>query len=568
MGDYKTTLTTSIIEGDHIELAIRISKTDDTEFSLNNPLKVENIFKIIQVDSFEVKMGKSKSTKSNMILKDGVFSYNPSALKKSNYFEISIKGSKQSTFTDSEILQIILQTSDGTTETLTCGVFYKKSAPKIKKFLANNYTIQEGRGKDTTISIEIDGECTTRMVMLNNREFTRLDQSKMSITIVENDLAPGINECNLRLTTTNEQQKEVVICQSLYINKIEKSEVKSRSIAGGKIINFCVSQDGNYLFALVLTDDHLKIAFTDQPYGDNVWYDIEINDTNPVSVRNYENSPMVHLINEDERKKGELGRIFLVGGSMIGHINVDHAQGVAILRLGDTTQPVKPEIKDSVLPDYVLGHTCVVFPEGNNPHTIWLMGGQNNFGNGNDHIWTSSDGFAWNIHSKAPWQSRIMPGATVRLDDKMNAHSIWLGGGYEDFASDGGVFKDDCWEWNEGQWKDVLHLNPEKAFKAFSIAYEGKESANHTGLLTLGFTNNAKFFETIDTNHHTHKYDLTPLNVDLNLRSPNQGMIITAYFKQSLWFMRIYDEGHTVNYTDLLYRIPTIHETSLPLFKN
>jgi hypothetical protein len=568
MGDYSISLSSFSVVDNKIEFTIRISKSDGTDFSLNNPIKIENIFSIVQESGAKAKFGKAElKSKYPMRVIDSGFTYNPLALNKSKYFEISITGTKQDTFTNSKTLKITFLTSDNKPESLDYKVFYKKAAPKIIKFEASNYTIQEGSGKKSTISIETFGAFDSWILMRNHKEFKKLDVNTPKYTISENDLDPGINEFNFRLTSANDDQNEVVVCRSLYINKIAKTEVKIRTCNLGTIINFCVSQDGDYLFALVNCGGTIKLAYTDQIEGQDTWYTVEIEDTKDTSIRNYENSPMVHLINEDERSKGELGRIFLVGGSMIGYINEDHAQGVVTLHIGDTTKAITTEIKKTSLPAKVFGHTCIVFPHGTNPHTIWLLGGKDEYGKVTNNVWTSTDGSTWEVQKNANWPARIMPSATVCLNDKKNP-SIWLAGGFEDFASDGGVFRYDSWEYDGEKWNSRVKPIDYNNIKAFAIAYGGKESANHTGLVTFGVGDGDPLFNAIEKDNQTHQFKTTKLNTTIEVKSPNQGVIITAYFKQCMWYLRLYDEGTSVNYEALNYRIPTIHEVSLPLFKD
>jgi hypothetical protein len=386
-----------------------------------------------------------------------------------------------------------------------------------------------------------------------------------------------------------------MVCKKINILYVQETEIKQRLIPDNKtIINFCAAQNEDYLYTLMSSkEEGFEIGYTHQIDGKNTWAFLQIK--NQETIKLFATSPMVHLQSDDEKNASKLGRILFIGGSKIGKIQeaAEIADKVAIIDLGNKSDnidldnksdniqvPTKEEVN---LPSK-FGHTCVLFPTKDNPNTIWLMGGQDEYGTSTNDIWTSSDGKAWTQQETPPWSARCMLSASVswKYEGKeRKKEALWLGGGFKDFAGFDGGFKNDVWRWDKNKWEQInldAKIPPENRLPqksllqnslACGIAYGGLQKTGDIGVFIFGKKQKeSAYFLSLNKNNNNENV-LDNDQEKLSIVHFNQGVYITAFFSECMWVMGVCDEGSKgIYYSNLYYRIPTIHGKTINFYNN
>lgn len=576
MGQFITTGSTNMIAGDDVYLTIKISQKDPS-FQLSGKLKVYNVFDILDekaTPSVEFK-------KLDTILK---FSYSENYYYKTNSnlkvtsFDIIIKGKRNPNFQSSATLKIEIPTQQGEPETILFEVQKNDKPIAIQEFKASSTIIQKSK-QELVLSYKIDGEGVD-VKLLENAKLLDCDLSK---SISFDGKPSGLYEYTLEATKGSQ-----TVSKSINVLYVEETIIKKRAVPIGKtIVNFCIAQEENYLYALMYAEkeDIFEIYFTEQIDGENTWSIIKITDQE--TIRLFATSPMLHLQSDNEKKAGKLGQLYFICGSRVGQLGEPDkvANQVAIINLDDEGDnirihcPMKLLSKDDSNPKKLpakFGHTCILFPKGTDRNTIWMLGGQDKYGEASNEILTSPDGLTWTVRDNPPssWSARSMLSMAVSWKYDGNERikdALWLVGGFHDFAGFGGGFKNDVWRFYENKWEKVnlgTEPIPPKSL-ACGIAYSGLEDMSNTGLVVLGNTNDKgekTYFLKLNKNS-TNDYVLNDAKPGLSITHFNQGVYITGFFRECMWVMGVDNTAlEGVTYSSLEYRIPTIHQKTIKLY--
>jgi hypothetical protein len=568
MGNFVIINSDKVVKGDDVALRLTISQ-NIKPFDLEGKIKVHNVFDVVNETDASVALKKNPGGTSD-------FRYN-SDLKYHSFFlgdnlssfDIIIKGTRNKDFESSAALKIDIPTGTDSFETIDFEVVKNDKTLIINEFKANNYIVQEGKHTLELNYIIEDKEA--ELTLFENNEVWKGDVSKQPIAIGFSDSKPsGLYEYTLQA-----KKGDQTVCKKLNIIYVKDTKIEKRVVPNDRrIINFCAAQNGDYLYALMYSkkDDIFEIGFTDQIDGKHTWAIVKIADKE--MIRQFATSPMLHIQSDNEKNKDNLGRILFMGGSKIGKIQEAIADKVAIINLDDEKDNIKVHNPKNLSPKF--GHTCILFPKGDNPNTIWLMGGQDEYGEPTNDILTSADGVTWTVQTETPsWSARVMLSAAVSWQyegKKRKKEALWLGGGFKDFAGFGGGFQDDVWRLGKEKWEKITSEQTviNKNSLACAIAYGGSE-ATHTGLFVFGNTNdqgkNTYFLDLKKDNND--KYVLNNALPELSITHFNQGCYITAFFRECMWVMGLNDAGSEgITYSDLYYRIPTIHQETINFYNN
>jgi hypothetical protein len=356
------------------------------------------------------------------------------------------------------------------------------------------------------------------------------------------------------------------------------------------ISNFCVSNNSNYLFSLILKKEvnaYLLdyIGYTNEGFLGQ-WSRFTLTAEDKEKLKPFATSPMIHL-----KDVGEVhGRLLFIGGSYVKPM--EYSNKVAIVYLD---RDLTVEIKGPCEWPSRMGHCCVTFPHGHDgEEKIWLLGGCDDSGNALNDIWVSGDGKKWdNINAdwsvnpteddaKKQWEPRCMAGASVQLNDDGTKKALWIGGG---FSGIGGMETADIWKLEKGlgKWEQVrvddnnpLIIMPlpvdkpekkEGSYLSSGLAFVGKDTNESTGMFVLG-----GYKADQDTKRHFKKIaksvqggfgfiELATRSADPFAASKNS-YILTGYFKGCLWYMVFSNKGDVgISYSNLFYWVPevTVH---------
>lgn len=575
MSEFKI-IGSNIIRGEEVELQLKITK-NGTVFGLQPKTRIilSNVSDVMAKTP-----SPSVSYQDSVQRSDSSFKFNPNygnyyydtlqQIRQLDYFEIQIKGKINPNFGQSSQLQIQFQENGAEQCSLTFEVYKEDELLSIKSFEANCSLIQLGR-KTLSLSYEIEGNPQELVLLKNGVKISDLKPTEKKGTIpLANDSnnRNGLYEYTLHAIAGNKSQYK-----STNVNFVEASEIHPRYVpAGFGIVNFCISADEAFLFALMLNTDatQWKLFYTHQINGDTTWNEVLVSDM--ASLKLFATSPMIHLLSSDEKANGALGRVYFIGGSRLGMIEEEDtdemANRVAELTLSNTDEDNKIVIHEPNSWSKRWGHSCVLFPKGENEHTIYLMGGQDEYGNTSNEVWTSSDGLKWDKEPSPSWKARCQHSACVSYqykNGKRTKDALWVAGGFENIGCD---LIPDIWKYDIGtkQWSLVNNQLP--TAKSIGIGYGGAEATDETGIYVMGYENLVLFKKLKRDNGG--KYIL----IDDEIRKPkftsyNQGVLLTAFFKECLWLMSATNEGaNGVNCSDVFYRIPTISETTFHIYNN
>lgn len=562
--------------GNTVDLNIKISKpkqagSQSPVYAFDGGERVElyNVSNLIQ-NKATVKQNR-KDVKYNSENQCHYFT----VMGKLEFVSIDIRGDVVNDFNETE-LSIKIVKDASLLEEIKVKVQKQEQKIKIVAFHSDVNFIQKGEDDNKiTLKYEIEGEGYTLSLLENAQKKEDCTIAKNTIEVPWGDQKRlGLYEYTL-LATKNDQ----TLSKSIYIYYLEKSTTNPRSLPNNKtIINFCTSQEGDYLYALMYekSSDKFEIGITNQIDGAASWSLTEVADSD--TLRSFVTSPMVHLQSPDERTNDKYGHLFFIGGSQVGRIKKMMAAGnqVATIDLDNNNAVTLEKLKDAdniQTPFYKYGHTCVLFPTRANPNTLWMLGGQDTSGNTSNDVWTSTDGISWTNKGKAPWKARVMAGATVAYNgDNRAKEAIWLVGGFSEFAGGGGGFQNDIWQYQNDRWEqiDYLKINDKAQNYACSIAYGGIDTDDtHTGLFALeSYSAGSSYIKKLWKNNN-NKYEWDPNSPREEINFFNNGIFITAFFKECLWFLGINNKGADgISYGKLNYKIPTVHQKTINFYKN
>lgn len=570
MSQFTTKESTNIVIGTKVDITIKIAKTDNSGFKISDKIKIEKI-KSLLILSGDVKVkykDSLMSSSSGFNSCDDYYTYSISNSKNINYFEITIKGTLNVSFNFENPLQVTFK-ADGTKEIINFKLEKAEEKITIKTFSATKNIIQKNKA---TLELNFEIEGTVDKVCLF--ENGKLLKDGLGTTGEINDISQESKTGTYEYTLQATKGTSKMVSKSLTVLYVEESKVGTRTTPNDyTIINFCASQEGDYLFALASHNktNQLALFYTHEIDGQN-WQELKIE--NLENIKPYLLAPMVHIQSETEKQEGNLGRILFIGGGYLGSIEEDGNKGnhVAIITLENETTSISIEkMKDSKDLKSRWGHTCVLFPKGDNQNTIWMLGGQDKFGNATNEIWTSTDGTTWTQENTPGWAPRVMHSACVSYKIVSNCkvkEAIYLGGGFTRIGSD---FLPDIWKYENTskKWEKVIDIpQPNNAIRSFGIGFGNSEYIGDTGIYTL--TPSSPSLRKLTTNNGSPSmFESDSLKNATTLNSFSQGVILTAYFKECLWFMNInFGGAKGVTYSGLFYRIPTIQDTTINIYNN
>jgi hypothetical protein len=490
-----------------------------------------------------------------------------------------------------------------------------KAKPEILEFKADR-TVLQGNNKPLKLSWQIKGTNFTYTLFdgLEKLDSGNGTGTKNGLTKINS--VPIGDHC---YTLVVEQGGATVTLDKM-VRALNDSELSNKGNPGlpNVICNFCVSNNSDYLFSLVLKKEDTTasldhIGFTNEGFSGH-WSRFELTAEVKEKLQPFATSPMVHLRDVSEVD----GRLLFIGGSYVRPM--EDSNKVAIVYLdGDLGLDGKTVTLSRITivahPDIPwssrMGHCCVTFPHGYiGEEKIWLLGGYDEDGNTLNDIWVSGDGKTWNninadgsVNNTAnaaemPWGARCTAGASVQLNDDGTKKALWIGGG---FSAMGGAETADIWKWEKGpdkippshsgggetfdkwnwEWKQIygdkarnelLKIN-EGSYFSSGLAFVGKDTINSTGMFVLGGHEVVKFkkeryFDKIDDNGN-ESFGFIKLDTSSGAGSfgtSKNSYVVTGYFKGCLWFMVFTNEGSEgVTYSNLFYWVPVVTSRTLIL---
>lgn len=570
MANFNTDRDIYPIIGDSADLKIQMSKATGNVSDGVKRIELHDVLKVVQKDATV-----TRNNNRPLLANEDIYYF----LVKETipYLNIHINGKVANDFCDTEMsIKIIFK--DNTEAEIKIQVRKQAQEIKIVKFQSAVNFLQKGKGNDEiTLNYEIEGEGYTVSLLENAQKRADCPIENGTIKVSFGDpKSSGLYEYTLLATKDNQQ-----LSKSVYVYYLEESTIQKRSLPNHKtVINFCTSQEGDYLYALMYEEssDKFEIGITNQIDGKASWLLTEVTDT--AALRSFVTAPMVHLQSTDERTNDKQGRLLFIGGSRVGRIKHMKKSGnqVATIDLGNDNVLDIKDMKDANgRTFYKYGHTCVLFPTQENPNTLWMLGGQDEWGNTSNDVWTSTDGINWKKGEQATWTARVMGSVTVSYNaSTRKKDALWLAGGFSEFAGGGGGFQNDVWKYSAGKWErvDLKIVSDDAKYYACSIAYGGIDTSDsHTGLFVLeAYTKGDKRFSYIKkllkTNNNSYKWE-SESSIGNKIDFYNNGVFITAFFDECLWFLGTYNKGAGgISFGELNYKIPTVHQTTINFYKN
>lgn len=448
-----------------------------------------------------------------------------------------------------------------------------QSKPEILSF-SSSLLVLQGNEKPITLTWKVKGENYEYILREGLNELCRRNgRDTVSDSYEE---TPVIGDHNYTLEV---KQGNVSVTKTIQVRALDISEYSFSANPDNPdaIANICVDQDSNYLFSLILKTENGvgqidSIGYTNEGFSGK-WARFELIEEDKEKIKPFATSPMVHLKDVNE----VYGRLFFIGGSYVKSMECSNA--IAIVNLDEYNAEDGDEVsiitvvKDLLWPSR-MGHSCEVFPHGDDTDKIWLLGGVDEWGGTLNDIWVSGDGRTWenineNSGQQTPWKPRCFTGTSIELDDEGSKKELWIGGGLSEI---GGRETADIWKWNKSVWTKIepLVVN-DNTYSSSGMCFLGKDELRSTGMYLFGGyadgTSNEEYFYKIKKNDN--RYTATPMN-NLEgsgvLPTTENQYIITAYFKGCLWFMVLTNEGDMgITYTKLLYWVPIVTERTLIL---
>lgn len=561
---------------ERVSIFLGIEKIDNSKFSLINSVKISNTDNL-ECDKKWVKIAKN-SKKPFKPINSPQKGYNVGGrFKNIDSFQIKITADSHGILEEKEIVLSISFQEEGQAETsIDFTVYFETEKFEISKFEANQNILQINQF-DLQLSWEIKGSPDEIEIYRNN---TLLSAGKACngnhfIKLSQDIDYEGDYEYTLKI-----KKGEQVQAKSIHVLVLEDSTIKRKLPAHNwQIVNFCVGQKGEYLFALLYRKDahddqaYFAIGHTDKLYGQQ-WtlMNIKPEMITGIGIKSFITSPMIHLRDDSE----SYGRILFIGGSRLGKGDDDKKSGNQVLEIDLKEFNPDSDLKVSTYNTdnywkYKYGHTCILFPDDESKEEcIWLLGGMDKNSNFSTDVWKSKDGKVWkkvNQSGSTP-TGRKMAGITVELDEDRNKKAIWYGGP-SDSTRDS-----DIWKSEDGKvWKKIQFVGSEQLgndLRCFGLGYNSRENAVETGLYVLGYDNTtkSKLFNSIDYNNDD-EYEMSKdyLSLRAHVKSYNRATIITGFFKECMLFFTISSAGALgTDFSGLFYRIPVLQQITIDFY--
>lgn len=572
MSQFKTQESTNIVTGTNVAITIKIAKENNLSFNISDKITIVQIKDLLVLGDGDrpVKYRDSITTGSGSYFNSSekTYYYNKRSAVSIKNFEITIQGTLNDSFNFDNPLQVTF-IADGTNETINFKLEKAEEKITIKTFTANKSIIQKNKAT-LELNFEIEGTVNNVCLFENGKSIKDNlgKEGAINIKEISQESKSGTYEYTLQATKGTNK----TVSKSLTVLYVEESKVGTRTTPKDyTIINFCASQEGDSLFALASNKktSQLALFYTEEIDGQN-WQELKIE--NLENIKPYLLAPMLHVQSETEKQEGNLGRILFIGGGYLGSIEDDGNPGnqVAVITLENNGNISIQKMKDSKNSKYLKtrwGHTFVLFPKDQNQNTIWIFGGQDKYGNTTNEIWTSADGLEWSQEKIPEWKPRVMHSACVSYKIESNKkikEAIYLGGGFTRIGND---FLSDIWKYGT-KWEKVIDIKPLEKINTFGISFGNAEYTGDTGIYAL--TPSSPSLRKLKTdNGSPSTLDSDSVATTTTLNSFGQGVILTAYFKECLWFMNInFGGGKGVTYSELFYRIPTIQDTTIQFYNN
>ncbi len=567
MSVYRSSCSVKKVSNDIVEVTMKVtSKTNEKLFFKENSLiKLLDRQLIFDRKSVKTKYNDSvDDAKTELGYSSKSDYYYTTAGTEVDYFIIVIRGKLTENYNPKASLTMEFTDEADKIERITFEVNQTESPIGITSFKANSSLVQKNRNQsEFEVSYECTGAPNSIKLFENGIE---IQDNLPGSGILKNLLkhkSPGFYVFTLEATKGD--QKVVKEDTVLYTEE-RKTGIRKNPTDKTRIINFCSSEDGDYLYSFTLNSEHhLQLYNTNQIDGEN-WRNLRIKDID--KIKSFATSPMIHLQSNQERTERKLGRILLIGGSRLGFFAKNKSVGdkVAIITLDYDNCEVA--IHDDMPWMSRFGHNCVVFPKSSKINHICLFGGQDNIGNAHNDIWVSLDGINWNIENKqAPWQARAMHSVSVSYKTQNHVktrEAIYLYGGFHKI---GGQQITDIWKYDSiNSWQKIADKIGDGNFDAFGIGYAAEEYEGDVGMYTTIIAKNQLHVCKLEYAASGQVEFTDMVEYAKTVSTYNKGIFIMAHFKDCLWFMRISYEGSSgMNCTELLYTVPFIKQGNIAL---
>lgn len=579
----------TVKRGEALDLSIKISSaTPDAKIALSGSLSITNLDEIISQE--EIKKGVETSTwklKHKPEKADEVellnFDYDDN-LKipqcslprrysaESDYIVLELKGGLCKLDGESAAFKLEffdLNESEEDSQILTIPVQALQKKVEIEYLIADPSVLQ-GNQSRLSFSWSIKGENYNYRILDGLKEI-HSGQETNDKTDTYSLPSASIGDHRYTLEVT---QGKNTISQSKHVRALDTSGPPSSKCNPPKprtILNFCTGQYSNYLFALIINEitKKIEIGYTAEGFSGD-WSKIALSESDEAKLKSYANSSMVHL----KDAGATFGRIYFVGGS--GVKAMDCFNTVAVVDLDSNADDLVHIIKDCPW-DARMGHSCVVFPHGG-ADKIWLLGGVDEWGGALNDVWVSGNGLDWtnlkkdgtaNTNSNPvwmDWDARCLAGVTIELDEYGAKKALWLAGGFREV---GGEETPDIWKWEGSSWSKIGITINDGNYMSSGLAFLGKDTLQSTGVYLMGgFLNGAnreKFFYKINKNNRSYStQSLSTSTVSDSFATTKEARVITAFFKNSLWYLVFTNEGDKgLTYSKLFYFIPTVTDKTI-----
>lgn len=597
----------SVTNGGPLNLDIQISRTSLKEILLMGFFEIDNLNSIIANEDLAstscVLYGKTKDPQSSeeelnstipvriceldaVSGSPGKFSYRFSRSFSSEFVFLNLKitASKATVKTVSEILKITFTDANNKDQSgvpLSNSIEFEvqnvKGKPEITSFKVNNLVFKD---KDkVTFTWRIKGadysyELRNGLKLLKSGE-AKDDQGKF-----EFKASIGDHQYTLEV-----KQGDVVVTKNIQIRVLNEPKFSSVVAQNSLTVsNFCVDQDSEYLFSLLLSKEDKSSDIAGVGYTNNgfsgLWNVLTLSAADKVLIRGFITSPMVHLRNGN----GVYGCLYFIGGSQVKTTQSQNT--VAIVDLDKENHKVT--LIENLPWSPRMGHSCTVFQHGG-VEKIWLLGGIDEYGVSLNDIWVSGDGKNWdnidettavnpNSPKEMPWNARCLAGITVELDNNGRKKALWFGGGFSEI---GGAETSDIWKLENKKWtilkntKSTFEIK-DSPYLSSGIAFVGKIEIDSSGCYLIGgyisdAINNPKdrFFNSV-TILNNGKYGTVDLDITygspIGLTTTREAKIITTFFRGCMWYIVMTDQGDEgVTFSDIGYWIPAVTSNTLIL---
>ena len=468
-----------------------------------------------------------------------------------NHFKVSIKVEENANIEALLLLKIKYNFDNREyNESIDVEIINKQAPPEIVVFNGNKDLIFKNHDA-LILHYQIIGKFDEMRLYRNHIDITKnvIHKDKTMEVDFEN-CSSGCYKFDLELKANN-----TYITKSLSVVYADKSEIRIPQLPKNwKVLNFCSSPNEDILAALVDDQGVYKICLTKSLEDSWETYEIEQN-----LITSFIYSPMVFLPISGNSK----GKVVFVGGNMF-KIPKDNPKYMLSIHLDFSKESgISSSIRQEMLglPSGIYGHACFVYLDNLQNNTIGIYGGRMYNQSINNALYTSTDGISWQktISNENNYPKGVMPSFAVK-----NHKSCFFFGGFKDSSYESVAHTIYSLNTDLGDFSEVKIVESLKNSFASGIASGLEESYTHKGLFVFGndLTDNVlKIWKVKQDDEENPNLEIT-LDSTTNIENYRPGRVITATFKDCIWFMRVYYAGSLgYNYSNLQYRVPFPTET-------